>query len=244
MSYYIGLDLGGTNLKTAVVDGQGGLLAKMSVPTIRDQGPEPVITAMVDSSAEVVSQAGLKMSQIAAVGIGSPGPIDMKKGLLISAPNLPDFRDVPIRDRIAAAIGKPTFLDNDANVAAFAEYWIGAGRDPSVRDLVALTLGTGIGSGLIIDGKILHGAFGSGGEAGHMIVQPNGRQCGCGQLGCLETYTSASHTAIRAAEAVEAAGPDQHTTLRKGCFRCCHCRGSVSPTHRRRNRDLPGHRLC
>ena len=214
MSYYIGLDLGGTNLKAAVVDGQGGLLAKISAPTIRGQGPEPVIAAMVDSAAAVVSQAGLKMSQIAAVGIGSPGPINLDKGLLVSAPNLPDFRDVPIRDRISQAIGKPTVLDNDANVAAFAEYWIGAGRDPSVRHLVALTLGTGIGSGLIVDGKILHGGFGNGGEAGHMIVQPNGRQCGCGQLGCLEAYASASQTALRAAEAIEAAPPGQHTTLR------------------------------
>jgi len=214
MSYYIGLDLGGTNLKAAVVDDQGGLAAKISAPTIRDQGPEPVIAAMVDSAAAVVSQAGLKMSRIVAVGIGSPGPIDREKGLLVSAPNLPGFRDVPIRDRIAAALGKPTVLDNDANVAAFAEYWIGAGSDPSVRYLVTLTLGTGIGSGLIIDGKIMHGGFGNGGEAGHMIVQPNGRQCGCGQSGCLEAYASASHTALRATEAVEAAGPSQHTPLR------------------------------
>lgn len=213
MSYYVGLDLGGTNLKAAVVDAQGGLMAKMSAPTLRGQGPDPVIAAMIDSTSGVVAQAGLKMSQITAVGIGSPGPIDLEKGVLISAPNLPDFRDVPIRDRISEATGKPTVLDNDANVAAFAEYWIGAGSDPSIRHLVALTLGTGIGSGLVINGKILHGGFGNAGEAGHMIVQPNGRQCGCGQLGCLEAYASAFHTALRAAEAVEAAGPGQHTTL-------------------------------
>lgn len=215
MSYYIGLDLGGTNLKAAVIDDQGGLAAKLSVPTPKGQGPEPVIAAMADAARAVVAQAGLKMSQIAAVGIGSPGPIDLEKGVLVSAPNLSDFRDVPIRDRIAAAIGKPTVLDNDANVAAFAEYWIGAGSDPAIRHLVALTLGTGIGSGLIVDGKIVHGGFGIGGEAGHLIVEPNGRQCGCGQLGCLEAYASASQTALRAAEAVEATGPDQHTALRR-----------------------------
>lgn len=207
MPYYVGLDLGGTSIKAGVVDQQGKLMAKSSAATPGDLGADAVIEQMVELASAVVAQAGLEWSGIEAVGIGSPGPIDFAHGRLASAPNLPKLKDVPIRDRIAQATGRPAVLENDANAAAFAEYWIGAGREPEVRDLVALTLGTGIGSGLVVDGRIVHGGFGSGGEAGHMILVPNGRRCGCGQSGCLEAYTSAMHTARRASEAIEAGEP-------------------------------------
>ncbi len=203
MSYYVGLDLGGTSIKSGVVDHQGHVLFKQSVATPADQGPDVVIDEMASLAFLVVKQAGLEMQQINAVGIGSPGPINFDEGLLAAAPNLPRFKNVPIRDRLAEATGCPTVLENDANAAAFAEYWIGAAGDPSIRDLVALTLGTGIGSGLIVDGHIVHGGFGQGGEAGHMIVVPEGQRCGCGQRGCLEVYTSASYTARRATDALE-----------------------------------------
>ncbi len=204
MSYYLGIDLGGTSIKAGVVDHQGRVVAKSSAATHGKDGPDAVLKDIAKLAATIVEQAKLKMDQIQAVGIGSPGPIDFENGRLASAPNLPAFRDVPIRDRIAAATGRPAFLENDANAAALAEYWIGAGQDPKIRHLVALTLGTGIGGGVVVDGKIVHGGFGNAGEAGHLIVMPNGRLCGCGQRGCIEAYASATHTAKRAAEAIEA----------------------------------------
>jgi len=203
MSYYLGLDLGGTNIKSALVDHQGTMLSRVSTATRCLEGPDAVIAQMIDLALEVVSQANLRMDQVDAVGVGTPGLIDFEAGVLAAAPNLPEFRDVPIRDRIAQAIGCPAVLENDANAAAFGEYWIGAGREASVRHLVVMTLGTGVGGGLVVDGQIVHGGFGSGGEVGHMIVVPNGRRCGCGQRGCLEIYASASHTAQWAIEAIE-----------------------------------------
>ncbi len=205
MPFYIGLDLGGTNIKGGVIDDRGKVKANDSVPTPSKEGPEAVIGAMVDLAHSVASQAGLDMAKIDGVGIGSPGPIDFENGVLASAPNIPEFNNVPLRDRIAKGTGRPTVLENDANAAALGEYWIGAGRDASIRHLITLTLGTGVGSGVVVDDQIIHGALGRGGEAGHMIVVPEGgRKCGCGQRGCLETYASASHTARRAEEAMEA----------------------------------------
>lgn len=204
MAYYIGLDLGGTNIKSGVVDEKARLLAKASTPTNGQAGPEAVIEAMAAAAHEVVAQAGLTMNQIARIGIGSPGPLDIQRGIVLATPNLPGWKSVPLRDSISERTGRPAVLENDANAAAFGEFWAGAGRDPSIRHLVMLTLGTGVGSGIIVDGKLVHGAFDLGAEAGHMILVPNGRLCGCGQRGCLEAYTSAGATARRAVEAIEA----------------------------------------
>jgi len=220
MIYYIGLDLGGTNIKCGVVDDQGRVLAKQSVPTHADEGPEAVIQQMAESARVVVSEAGLEIIKIKAVGIGSPGPIDFERGLLAAAPNMPLFRGVPIRDRIAQILNLPVALENDANASAIGEYWIGAGRGGLVRHLIVLTLGTGIGGGVIMDGRIVHGAFGNAGEPGHIIVVPGGRPCGCGQSGCLETYSSASRTGQRATEALEAG---EASSLRE-----VHARGEVT----------------
>ena len=213
MPRYIGLDLGGTNIKAAVLDESGRILAGTSVPTNAAAGPGAVIAALVEAAGDVARQAQIDMADIDAIGVGSPGPIDLEAGVVLNAPNLPDFINVPLRDSIAEATGRPTVLDNDANVAAFGEYWAGAARGADVRDVVMLTLGTGIGSGLIVDGHLVHGAFGHGGEAGHIIVVPGGRPCGCGQQGCLEAYASASRTARRAEEAIVAG--DQGSMLAK-----------------------------
>ncbi len=207
MPYYIGLDLGGTSIKAGVVDQRGQILAQQSAATHGAQGPEPVIQTMAGLARAVASQAKLDIDQIQAVGIGSPGPIDFDRGVLVSAPNLPAFKQVPIRGRIAQATGRPTVLENDANAAALAVYWVGVGKDPAVRDLVVLTLGTGVGGGVIVDGRVVHGGFHLAGEVGHMIVDPNGRRCGCGQRGCLETYASASHMVGRAMDAIHAGQP-------------------------------------
>ena len=203
MARYIGLDLGGTNIKAGVLDETGRLLTAVSVPTNAQRGPEAVIAALVQAAHDVAGQADVDLEQVDAIGIGSPGPMDFEAGVILKAPNLPDFVNVPLRDRIAEGTGRPTVLENDANAAAFGEYWAGAAKDPAIRHVVMLTLGTGIGSGLIVDGRIVHGGFGNGGEGGHIIVEPGGRACACGQKGCLEAYASASWTARRAEEALD-----------------------------------------
>lgn len=214
MPHYLGLDLGGTNTKSAVVDERGSILTQSSITTPRTQGPEAVIQCMIELAQTVVTQARLTMANVTAVGVGSPGPIDLDQGVVVGAPNFTGFHNVPIRQRIAQALGRPTVMENDANAAAFAEYWVGAGRDPAIRNLVALTLGTGIGGGLVVDGQIVHGGFGQGGEVGHMIVVPDGRLCGCGQHGCLEAYASASSTAKRAQEAIDQGTPTTLSQIR------------------------------
>lgn len=213
MAHYLGLDLGGTNIKAGVTDDAGRLLAKVSLPTHADQGPEAVMAALAAAAEQAAAAAKMALPDIAAIGIGSPGPIDFRLGVVISTPNIPGFEQMPLAQRIAERTGRPTSLENDANAAAFAEFWAGAGKDPSIRDLIVLTLGTGVGSGIILDGKVLHGSFGVGGEAGHMIVVPEGRPCGCGQKGCLETYASASRTARRAEEALDAGEPSHLRSL-------------------------------
>ena len=207
MQYYLGLDLGGTFVKVGLVDSNRKVVANVQVPTQAEGGPDKVVQVMGDTARQVVNQSGLSLDQVAGIGIGSPGPIDFEAGLVKDAPNLPGWKNVPVRDRIAEATGRPTVLENDANAAAFGEYWAGAGRDPSIRHMVMFTLGTGVGSGLIVDGKLIHGALGFGGEGGHMIIQPDGEQCGCGQRGCMEAYASAAHTARRAREAIESGQP-------------------------------------
>ena len=203
MSYYIGLDLGGTNIKAGVVSAEQRTLARTSIPTPGNEGVDAVIEAMAGAALSVAADAGLAMDRVAGVGIGSPGPFDYDRGVVIALPNLPGWKRVPLRDRIAELVRRPAILENDANAAAFGEFWAGAGRDPSIRHLVMMTLGTGIGTGLVVDGKLIHGAFGGGGEGGHVIVQPeDGRLCGCGQHGCLEAYASASSTARIAEERV------------------------------------------
>ena len=207
MGFYIGLDLGGTNIKAGLVDETPNVLASASVPTPLEGGPDSVISVMSDLAWRVAAEAKLGMEEVSCIGIGSPGPLDFKNGVVLALPNLQGWQNVPLRDRTSAKTGRPVVLENDANAAAFGEFWAGAGRDPSIRHMIMLTLGTGIGSGLIIDGRIVHGGFGLGGEGGHLIVEPNGRLCGCGQHGCLESYASARNTALRAEAALAAGEP-------------------------------------
>ncbi len=203
MGRYIGIDLGGTNVKCGAIDDAGQVVHRVSLPTRAKAGGDAVVAVMLDAAQQAAAGAGWPMDQVDAVGIGSPGPIDFAAGVIVDAPNIDGLEQMPLRDRIAAGTGRPAVLENDANAAAFAEYWIGAAKHPDVRNLVMLTLGTGVGSGVIVDGVIIHGAFDMGGEGGHMIVHPGGRLCGCGQRGCVEAYASASHTAGRAEDALD-----------------------------------------
>ncbi|MDQ2844329.1 MAG: ROK family protein [Acidobacteriota bacterium] len=191
-AYSIGVDLGGTNLRVAAIDSSGQVLAKVSEPAIFDAGPEHVASDI----ARVVDGLRLKVGGdgLAGVGIGVPGYIDIDAGVVIGSANLPGFEGFPVRDRVQQHLGTPIILENDANAAALGELWMGAGKD--VNDLILLTLGTGIGGGIVTDGKVLHGFKGMAGEFGHMTVFPDGNPCGCGNCGCLEKHASA--TAIAA----------------------------------------------
>lgn len=191
-AYSIGVDLGGTNLRVAAIDERGVVLDRVSEPAVFDAGPERVVNDIV----KVIHQVRSRLSSdgLLGVGIGVPGFIDMEAGVVIGSANLPGFQGFPVRDQIQSHLGTPIILENDANAAALGEHWMGAGKD--VKYLALLTLGTGIGGGIIIDGKVLHGFLGMAGEFGHMTVFPDGNPCGCGNCGCLEKHASA--TAIAA----------------------------------------------
>lgn len=190
--YSIGVDLGGTNLRAAAITEDGSELGKISGRTNLREGRDAVIEDIVMAIRELRQECGFEGLQ--GVGVAVPGFIDMKDGLIVGSNNLPQFEGFPVRDDISRKLGKPVILENDANAAALGEKWLGAGKD--VMDLVLLTLGTGIGGGIIINGHILHGFVGMAGEFGHMTVIPGGNPCGCGNSGCLEKHASA--TAITA----------------------------------------------
>ncbi len=209
--FYLGIDLGGTFIKSGVVDDKGDPLSSVSVPTNAEQGPEAGLDALVDAGHRAVVDSGLPWKDIAAVGIGSPGTMDIPAGLLLDPPNLPGWTNFSIRDRLAERLQRPTVLQNDANAAAFGEYWVGAGRD--ARSMVLFTLGTGIGGGIVVDDRLIQGRHSHGAECGHIIIQmEGGRRCSCGRFGHLEGYASATALVQRAVEALEA-GED--STLRE-----------------------------
>jgi len=186
--YSIGVDLGGTNLRAAAFDPSGKLLKKISGSTPLTQGPEAVIADMVRSAEQLRTEFGL--DALAGIGVGVPGNIDMKTGTVLAWNNVPAFNGYPTRDELAKRLNTPVILENDANAAALGERWMGAGQ--GVDDLVMLTLGTGIGGGIISQGHILHGHIGMAAELGHITVVPNGNPCGCGNRGCVEKHASAT----------------------------------------------------
>jgi glucokinase len=212
--YYLGIDLGGTNIRSGVVDDLGNPLSAVSVETQADRGPEVGLDNLVAVGRQAVEQSGVSWDQIAAVGLGSPGTMDLEAGMLLDPPNLPGWNDFPIRKRLADRLARPTVLENDANAAAFGEFWVGGGR--GTRSLVMFTLGTGIGCGIVVEGRILEGRHSHGAECGHMIIQmENARQCSCGAFGHLEAYASATALVKRACEALEGNGAEVKSMLRR-----------------------------
>jgi glucokinase len=206
--WIVGVDLGGTNIVVGVLplDGGGGrVLAPRDVATEAHRGAKFVvdrIIAMIEESmSDVIAEHGGSRDDFAGVGIGSPGPLNRRTGTVINTPNL-GWRNFPLRDLVANAVGLPAVLDNDANCATYGEWWLGAGR--AVNSLVGLTLGTGIGGGIVLNGEIFHGASDAAGEIGHMTIEANGRKCKCGNYGCLEAYASGPAIALRAVEGIEA----------------------------------------
>jgi glucokinase len=184
--YLIAVDLGGTQIRAALCDPSGQIYKRIARPTRAAEGVEAVLARIRQSIEEAAE--GADMAEVAGIGIGAPGPLDPTTGTIMEAPNLPGWVNMPLRNLVSAHFGRPTFLGNDANVAGLAEATYGAAR--GIKDLVYLTISTGIGGGVITDGKMLLGARGLAAEAGHTIIKPDGPKCGCGNRGCLESLAS------------------------------------------------------
>jgi glucokinase len=200
---YVGLDVGGSSMKAGVVDDAGRVLSSVQVPTEAAKGQEHGLSQMAQAIRQAAVAAKLDLSAIAAIGVATPGTMDIPAGVILDPPNLRPWRDVPVRQYVADTFGLPTAFQNDANAAALGEYWVGAGQ--GVRSLVFYTLGTGVGGGIILDGRVLEGAHSHGAELGHMAIEmTNARPCGCGRSGCLEAYASATAVVRRAQEALRA----------------------------------------
>ena len=204
--YSIAVDLGGTNLRVAAVSEQGKLLEKLTTGTETHKGRDFVIREMTDAIQSLMMKyrgAG----DLAGIGIGVPGFIDIESGVIAYSPNLPGWENFPVRDDIERILKTTVILENDANAAAMGEKWLGAGRNTD--DLVMYTLGTGVGGGIILDGRIFHGMTGMAGELGHYTVEPEGHPCKCGSHGCLEQYASATAIVRLAREAIDSgSAPD------------------------------------
>ncbi|HEV3383900.1 MAG TPA: ROK family protein [Gemmata sp.] len=212
--YFVGLDVGGTTMKGGVVDASGRALSAPAVmDTQPERGQDAGLATMCETIRGAVSAASLKLDDIAAIGVATPGLMDIRAGLILDPPNLKPWKNVPVRDHIQKAFGKPTAFQNDANAAAYGEFWVGSGQH--ARSMVLFTLGTGVGGGVIIDDVIIEGEHSHGGELGHLRIDmpDRGRICGCGARGCLEAYASATNVVRRAREGMACwRGP---TTLRQ-----------------------------
>jgi len=198
--FSIGVDLGGTNLRIAAVSADGQFLEKVTLGTKVALGPDHVITEMCDAIQRLTAHYS-GAGKFRGAGIGIPGIIDMESGMLRKSANLPGWSDYPVHREIEKRLGARVFLENDANAAALGEKWLGAGRD--VPNMAMITLGTGIGGGIVLNGKIWHGMNGMAGEYGHNTIEPDGVLCGCGNHGCAERYASATAIVRMAREAIE-----------------------------------------
>src|SRR4051812_28156713 len=198
----IGVDLGGTNLRIAAVDSNGKVLEKITTSTQVARGRDQVIDEMCVAIQEVVSKRP-GAGELAGIGIGVPGIIEMKTGMLRESPNLPGWDNYPVRDEIQDRLKTTVILENDANAAAMGEKWLGAAA--GVDDMCMFTLGTGVGGGVVMNGQIWHGMTGMAGELGHINVEPEGHPCNCGSCGCLEQYASATAIKRMAQEAIASA---------------------------------------
>lgn len=205
--FFAGVDLGGTNIKVGVVDDLGRPLSWLSIPTEIEKGAEDGARRMGAAVHRAIREAGLEPKAIARVGLGSPGEMDIPSGMLLTPINLTGWINFPVRDRVSHYCGMPVAFENDANAAAYGEYWVGSGRE--FQSMVLLTLGTGIGCGIVIGDLVLQGAHSHGGESGHMIIdlREDARHCNCGQRGHLEAYASATAVIRRTEEVLHAGRP-------------------------------------
>lgn len=199
---FLGIDVGGTNIKAGVVANDGTIVSRASVPTEREQGPDHGIAQMVAAAHQAMRSSGYDLEQIPAVGLATPGTMDIPGGMLLEPINLPGWDYFPVRQKLQDRLERPTILQNDANAAAYGEYWAGSARD--ARSLIFYTLGTGLGGGIIIDDAIIEGRHSHGSECGHILIElDNGRYCNSGQYGTLEAYCSATALLRLFNEAIE-----------------------------------------
>ena len=196
----IGVDLGGTQVRAALVQ-DGKLLSRIGYLTQDEDGIEAVMRRIKDAILEAAQQGGVLLEKVIGIGIGAPGPLDSRTGILFAPPNLHGWHNVPLRQILYDEFHLPVYLGNDANLAGLGEHMYGAGR--GVKDMIYVTVSTGIGGGVIIGGQVLEGVSGTAGEIGHMTIDIHGPRCNCGNTGCLEVLASGTAIARRAAEAIE-----------------------------------------
>ena len=208
-NYVVGVDLGGTKISTALSDLEGKIINQTTIPTDAHEGEVPVLNRIINSIEKVVNDSAVSYEDIKGIGIGSPGPLDAKQGIIITTPNLP-FKNFNLVKPISEKFGVPVFLDNDANVAAIGEFMFGAGK--GAENIVFFTVSTGVGGGAILNGKVYRGHTSNALEIGHMTVAPHGPRCNCGNVGCVEATSSGSAIAKRAHEALST---KVETSLRK-----------------------------
>ena len=204
MRYVLGIDIGGTNLVVGAVAEDGSALHALATePTHAEAGATDVLDRLIALSEQAIAATRRELpgAEILGVGVGAPGPLDTKRGVVLLTPNL-GWVDLPLRQIVETRLGLPAALDNDANCAVLGEWWVGAARGS--RQAIGITIGTGIGGGLILNGKLYHGASDVAGEIGHTTIDTEGRRCKCGNYGCLEAYASGPNIALRAVEAIEA----------------------------------------
>ena len=200
--YLLGHDIGGTKLAVVIADRNGNILRKVQRPTEAGRGPEAVVANLVDMSREAMALAALTSSDVAGIGVSCGGPLDTETGVVYAPPNLPGWDEVPLKAWLEQSLSLPAFIENDANASALAEWSFGAGR--GFRHMVYMTMSTGIGGGIILDGKLYRGPNDTAGEVGHMTIVENGPACGCGKRGCLESLCSGPSIARRAREKAQA----------------------------------------
>jgi glucokinase len=201
VSYFVGLDVGGSSMKAGVVNDRGQPLSSVSLPTEAYKGQEHGLKRMCETIEAAIRRARLQREDVAAIGVATPGTMDIPAGMILDPPNLRPWQNVPVRSHVQEHFQAPTAFQNDANAAALGEYWVGAGK--GAHSMVLFTLGTGVGGGIVIGERIIEGEHSHGAELGHTrieMTQP--RQCGCGRWGCLEAYASATSVVKRAAEAL------------------------------------------
>src|SRR6185312_4026235 len=196
-----GVDLGGTQIRTAVLRG-AQLLSRVSRLSGENRTPESVIPRLHNAVQRALAEAGVTRAQIAGIGIAAPGPLDHRTGIVYSPPNMPGWDNIPLGDIFHQRYQLPTYVENDANAARLGEFMFGAGR--GCKNIVYLTISTGIGGGIIIDGRLVEGASGTAGELGHMTIDWQGVPCSCGNIGCLEAMASGTAIARRANEVIAA----------------------------------------
>ncbi len=196
-AYCIGVDLGGTNLRIAAVTPEGERLEVINLATRLHDGPHAVLDDMAASIRQLIERQN---GRLLGIGVGSPGPLELPAGILHHPPNLPGFDGLNLSTELERRVGRPVAVNSDANLAAYGEFLLGAGKSCHVDSLLALTLGTGVGCGIILDRKIWQGMQGAAGESGHGPIDPNGPPCPCGARGCLEMYASATAIVRRARE--------------------------------------------